>query len=68
MPGDPQHVQLSCSYYPGFMVKELDDPGVEGAEWVTVTAFSKGPPSGLPFGPWTERTIHREGLVGIPRR
>ncbi|MGH9561849.1 MAG: hypothetical protein ACRD3S_10375, partial [Terracidiphilus sp.] len=22
MPGDPQHVQLSCSYYPGFMVKE----------------------------------------------
>lgn len=41
MPGDPQHVQLSCSYYPGVMVKELDDPGMKGARWVTITLFSK---------------------------
>lgn len=41
MPGDPQHVQVSCSYYTGFMVKELDDPGLKGARWVTITLFSK---------------------------
>lgn len=68
MPGDPQHVQLSCSYYPGFMVKELDDPGVEGAEWVTVTAFLKGHPPACrsAHGP-KERFIAKDswGFLGV---
>ena len=67
MPGDPQHVQLSCSYYPGFMVKELDDPGMEGARWVTITLFLKGRPPGcrLAHGP-KERFIAKDswGFLG----
>jgi hypothetical protein len=68
MPGDPQHVQLSCSYYPGLMVKELDDPGMEGARWVTVTLFLKAHPPAcrLAHGP-KERFIAKDswGFLGV---
>lgn len=37
MPNDPARIQLSCSYYSDFMVKELDDPGMKGTRWVTIT-------------------------------
>ncbi|MGA9039212.1 MAG: hypothetical protein WB421_01635 [Terriglobales bacterium] len=30
-------IQLSCFYYPDFMVKELNDRGVKGVRWVTAT-------------------------------
>jgi hypothetical protein len=30
-PSADNHVKLTCSYYPNFMVKELNDPGLKGA-------------------------------------
>jgi hypothetical protein len=39
MPGDHSHIQLYCAYYHGFMIKELDDPGLKGTAWVTITAI-----------------------------
>ncbi len=38
MPNDPARIQLSCFYYQGFMVKELNNPGLKGVRWVTVTS------------------------------
>ena len=37
MPNNSARVQLSCYYYQDFMVKELNDPGLKGVRWVTVT-------------------------------
>jgi hypothetical protein len=37
MPNDPARIQLSCFYYQDFMVKELNNPGLKGVRWVTVT-------------------------------
>lgn len=37
MPNNPAQIQLSCFYYPGFMVKELNNPGLKGVRWVTIT-------------------------------
>lgn len=37
MPNDPRQIQLSCFYFADFMVKELDDPGLKGVRWVTIT-------------------------------
>src|SRR5208337_706491 len=37
MPNSPSRIQLSCFYYQDFMVKELNDPGLKGVRWVTVT-------------------------------
>jgi hypothetical protein len=31
MPNDDRHAKLTCSHYPNFMVKELNDPGLKGA-------------------------------------
>lgn len=42
MPGSSSPVLLSCYYYQGFMVKELDDPGLKGAPWVTITPIPNG--------------------------
>jgi hypothetical protein len=42
MPNSPSHIQLSCSYYPDFMVKELDDPGQKGTRWVTIEPILDG--------------------------
>ncbi len=40
MPNDPARIQLSCFYYQDFMVKELNNPGLKGVRWVTVTPFT----------------------------
>jgi hypothetical protein len=37
MPNNPARIQLSCFYYPDFMVKELNNPGLKGVRWVTIT-------------------------------
>lgn len=37
MPNNPARIQLSCLYYPDFMVKELNNPGLKGVRWVTIT-------------------------------
>jgi hypothetical protein len=37
MPNNPARIQLFCFYYKDFMVKELDNPGLKGVRWVTVT-------------------------------
>lgn len=37
MPNNPAQVQLHCFYYPKFLIKELDDPGLKGAVWVTIS-------------------------------
>ena len=42
MPKNPSRIQLSCFYYPAFMVKELNDPGLKGVRWVTVTTVING--------------------------
>jgi hypothetical protein len=39
MPNNPSRIELSCFYYPDLMVKELNDPGVKGVLWVTMTPF-----------------------------
>ena len=36
MPNDTSRILLSCFYYPEFMVKELNDPGLKGIRWVTI--------------------------------
>jgi hypothetical protein len=42
MPNYPARIQLSCFYYPSFMVKELYDQGVKGTQWVTITPVING--------------------------
>jgi hypothetical protein len=37
MPNNPSRIELSCFYYSDFMVKQLNDPGVKGTLWVTIT-------------------------------
>lgn len=39
MPKSPARILLSCFYYQNFMVKELDNPGLKGTRWVTLTYF-----------------------------
>jgi hypothetical protein len=40
--GSRFRVKLSCSYYPAFMVKELDDDGLKGTRWVTIVPVENG--------------------------
>src|ERR1700753_1804237 len=35
-PSADNHIKLTCSYYPNFMVKELDDPGNKGALLIAI--------------------------------
>jgi hypothetical protein len=35
MPDNPARIQLSCYYYPAFMVKEQNNPGLKAVRWVT---------------------------------
>jgi hypothetical protein len=37
MPDSKEQIQLTCSYYPHFMVKELGDPGLKGSVFVSIT-------------------------------
>jgi hypothetical protein len=32
MPNNPSRIKLTCFYYPDFMVKQFDDPGLKGAD------------------------------------
>src|SRR6202012_1959234 len=41
-PSTSSHISLFYSYYAAFMVKELDDPGLKGTLWVTVTPIHNG--------------------------
>jgi hypothetical protein len=42
MPKDPSRVELSCYYYTDFMVKELNNPGLKGAELIAVVPILNG--------------------------
>jgi hypothetical protein len=42
MPNNPARIQLSCFYYPDLMVKELNNPGLKGVRWVTITTVIDG--------------------------
>jgi hypothetical protein len=42
MPNDDRHVKLTCSYYPNFMVKELNDPGNKGALLIALVPVRPG--------------------------
>jgi hypothetical protein len=42
MRSDNSHVKLTCSYYPKFMVKQLDDPGNKGALWIAIVPSRPG--------------------------
>jgi len=42
MPNNPARIQLSCSYYQAFVVKELNNPGVKGVRWVTASPIING--------------------------
>jgi hypothetical protein len=54
-------ILLSCFYYPDFMVKELNDRGVKGVRWVTVTPVinEDAPPCRLAHSS-TERFMAKE--------
>jgi len=66
MPNNPSRIQLNCFYYPDFMVKELNDPGMKGVRWVTITPALKGqlPTCRLSHGS-TERFIDNEEWWGF---
>jgi hypothetical protein len=61
MPNDPRPIQLSCFYYPDFMVKELNNPGLKGVRWVTITPVvnEDSPACRLAHAP-TERFMAKE--------
>jgi hypothetical protein len=42
MPNDDRHIKLTCSYYPKFMIKELNDPGNKGALWIALVPAKPG--------------------------
>ena len=45
MPNNPSPILLSCFYYPDFMVKELNNPGLKGAEISIVPVVGKQVPA-----------------------
>jgi hypothetical protein len=61
MPRDKSHIRPYCSYYPDFMVKQLNDPGQKGTRWVTIAPTANGqiPACRWSHGP-TERFIAKE--------
>ena len=61
MPNNPARIQLSCFYYANFTVKELDDPGLKGTRWVTITpAINKDLPACRLAHTPTERFLAKE--------
>jgi hypothetical protein len=66
MPNHPAQIQLSCFYYSAFLVKELYDQGVKGAQGVTIEPILNGqiPPCRMLRGP-KERFIDEEGRFFI---
>jgi len=68
MPNSPSRIQLSCFYYKDFMVKELDDPGLKGVRWVTVTpVINEEAPACRLAHSSTERFMAKEwwGFIGV---
>lgn len=68
MPNNSARIQLSCFYYQDFMVKELDDPGLKGVRWVTVTpVINKDAPACRVAHASTERFMAKEwwGFEGV---
>jgi hypothetical protein len=41
-PSPDSHMKLTCSYYPKFMIKELNDPGNKGALSIALVPVSSG--------------------------
>jgi hypothetical protein len=68
MPNDPTQIQLSCFYYPAFLVKQLDDPGQKGTQWVTIDPVPDGrfPACRESHSP-TERFLAKDGwwFIGV---
>jgi hypothetical protein len=68
IPNYPAQIQLSCFYYPDFMVKELNDQGVKGTQWVAVASVINGdaPACRLAHAP-TERFVAKDwwGFEGV---
>jgi hypothetical protein len=63
MRNDNRHVTVTCWYYNHFMVKEQNDPGVKGAELITLASVQPGhlpkcsqalQPSEKEFTQWSE--------------
>jgi hypothetical protein len=42
MPNNRRRIQLTCFYYPTFIVKQLNDPGEKGPQWVTIANIPNG--------------------------
>jgi len=68
-PNSPSRIQLFCAYYAEFMVKELDNPGLKGTRWVTITPVANKedlPPCRLAHAS-TERFMAKEwwSFLGI---
>ncbi len=70
MANNPSRIQLSCFYYQKFMVKQLNNPGLKGVRWVTVTPVinNDAPPCRLAHAS-TERFMATAwwGFEGIKR-
>jgi hypothetical protein len=65
MPRDSgARIKLSCSYYPTFMVKQLDDEGQKGTQWVTIApVLERSVPSCSRSHLQSERYIAKDGWV-----
>jgi len=70
MPKNPSRIQLFCFYYADFMVKELNNPGLKGVRWVTLTpVINGGLPACRPANAFAERFMAKgwwgfEGVKG----
>jgi hypothetical protein len=68
MPNNPSRIQLFCFYYRDFMIKELNNPGLKGVRWVTITPVIKkdAPACRLAYAP-SERIMAKEwwSLEGV---
>jgi hypothetical protein len=61
MPNNHSRIDLSCFYYPDFMVKELNNPGLKGVRWVTITpVINKDQPACRLAHASTERFMAKE--------
>lgn len=68
MPNNPARIQLLCFYYPDFMIKELNNPGLKGVRWVTVTpVINEDAPACRLSHASTERFMAKEwwGFEGV---
>jgi hypothetical protein len=59
-------IELTCSYYPAFVVKQLEDEGQKGTQWVTIVPIIRGdlPPCQPSHGS-SERFIAKDGWFFI---